>query len=1310
MSTAMDLLSGWVCDDVLTVDLESRRIIIPDTVENLGVESDDSVRVLHFQVPRQYCEVDLATFAVRVNYKNTSGAGGCCDISNFSIEGGAIKFDWLVERQVTVKRGVVAFNVCFREIVNDVVEREFNTTPATLPVLEGLETSEEIVSEYADVFEQLRNELTELAGSGSGSGGGGTGSNGATFIPNVDTNGNISWTNDGGLPNPTTRNIKGPAGADGKAGERGKGVYYTTTVLHGDEMNVPLDTINFGGMSLSAIDIVGNLVIDPEGNVGSIKTFHTTYVICKKLFCIAGEDGVIFTPHINSDGDFWFTNDGDLPNATVVNLKGPQGDTGERGTGFHYVTGNIGSGTGRLALTSIEGYATLVLGDYIIDSKGTVAVVSARYTENGIEYVECIRRFSIKGPKGDKGDTGATGPAGADGAKGAQGEKGEQGPQGPTGPAGKSAYAYAQDGGFTGTEAEFAERMAQDIPSATFLGDNPTGGVDNDTVDTWLELGYGVAWISEPNQVNDQPAQYGFIINYAHNLDVFQIFQDQMNGDTYLRCGDRNASWMRSWSRIPTANGDGYVNVGGVTASDGETSTTMYPSGIGDGNGNFWIDQAGDAWFKEAYVGSGDNYKKLATEEYVTEGAVLVIEQTLTDEQKAQARANIGITGTGADGTKIHVWDGNAPPDDNATGLTPFEKELLNISGGDTVAVGDLIISESGIIYEIMQIDGNVVHGEMRTPLNFIKDAAIVQVAGQSENKIMSQKAVTDLVNNLLSGGSGGGMYETVDSVDEMTDTTKSYILSSTGTIWSYLPVETEQEVDVTEQIVSTADNPAKDGYTMGTSSESANASYTISPYIDLHKYGFPCTLHLNGLQWVTETPSGKIRVQAYNESKEYIIQYSTAKSGSGYWPYAATHATIIDGTHADVDFPEAYYINTSKTVRYLRFGAIGKWADADVSVTYKGKETVTGDPQWVDTGVLVSDITEFAITNADVSNFMGTADYSDSDYTTTNVSTYCTKDYFRKDLGLPAFITWENDPMASDYAVAISTVSGFGGSSASIYYAKDTRLAIYNLLPGATYYYKVHALLVNGSKKLLKEGSFAIKAGTRLLNIEGIQNVRDVGGYTGKDGKTVKYGLIYRGSAMDEDVARHLCITDKGKEEMLLRVGIMTDIDLRYGKTASSLGTSETGVDFINTSSGYDNYATAITNVTQQKNFAKLLESIVAQLNANKPIYIHCQGGCDRTGTLVFLLLGLLGVSESDLAKEYELSSFSPIGFTRTRNSTKYTGMVDALKTYAGGTITDKFVAFATAAITAENGTREDADKIDATSLIDSFRSLMLA
>lgn len=52
-----------------------------------------------------------------------------------------------------------------------------------------------------------------------------TGAPGTTFTPHLDENGNLSWTNDGGLDNPTTQNIRGAAGTKGETGPAGKSAY-----------------------------------------------------------------------------------------------------------------------------------------------------------------------------------------------------------------------------------------------------------------------------------------------------------------------------------------------------------------------------------------------------------------------------------------------------------------------------------------------------------------------------------------------------------------------------------------------------------------------------------------------------------------------------------------------------------------------------------------------------------------------------------------------------------------------------------------------------------------------------------------------------------------------------------------------------------------------------------------------------------------------------------------------------------------------------------------------------------------------------
>lgn len=96
-----------------------------------------------------------------------------------------------------------------------------------------------------------------------------SGKNGATFTPAVDSNGNLSWTNDGNLANPASVNIKGQQGLPGKDGSNGKD----------------------------------------------------------------GSDGITFIPSVDSNGNLSWTNNGDLDNPPTVNIKGPKGDQGPAGEG-----------------------------------------------------------------------------------------------------------------------------------------------------------------------------------------------------------------------------------------------------------------------------------------------------------------------------------------------------------------------------------------------------------------------------------------------------------------------------------------------------------------------------------------------------------------------------------------------------------------------------------------------------------------------------------------------------------------------------------------------------------------------------------------------------------------------------------------------------------------------------------------------------------------------------------------------------------------------------------------------------------------
>lgn len=519
---------------------------------------------------------------------------------------------------------------------------------------------------------------------------------------------------------------------------------------------------------------------------------------------------------------------------------------------------------------------------------------------------------------------------------------------------------------------------------------------------------------------------------------------------------------------------------------------------------------------------------------------------------------------------------------------------------------------------------------------------------------------------------------EFVNSIDECTDTTKLYVLPD-GYIYAYVKdlfIET-----FTDRIIGTTDNPWGAGR-LSSGVPNGAAGYVTTPYIDLIRYSVPFELHLEGIQFVYNN-DGNRRYSQYASDKTHMqTDMNQETSFQTYWK-DAIFKDKGDGTCV-ISFTPPVTNKSGVTVGYARFSGQGTEANANVYITYEKEVIKQG---WKNIGISFVyrniDIANFTLSNPSVKAFVETADYKDDDYSYTNVDGYTGADYYRKDLPLPIIIGWEFNTNAVQYTVSINTLSAVLGTGMQTYYTKDNSISIYNLIPDTTYYYKVYGLCADGTTVLIKEGSITTtKDRTRMLNIDGIQNTRDIGGYmSGISGasKMVKYGLIYRGSAIDETISDNLHITDEGKKELLIRVGVKTDLDLR-GKNNVSESVLGNSVDFYAPQYSYSNYAGAITDATSRGYFKDMLEYIVTQLAANKPVYIHCSGGCDRTGTLVFLLLGLLGVSESDLAKEYELSSFSAIGKGRKRDSATYDyrGMVAALKEYRGETIASKFYDFA--------------------------------
>lgn len=144
-------------EDICVIDSDMRIIDIPEQFKVLGVESDKDVRAMQFRVPKTYKGTDLSAFTISVNYQNARGTKDRYVVTDKKVSGDQIEFSWTVGKTATVYRGDTRFIVCMRLVGSDgVIQKEFNTTLATMTVLEGLEVDNPVIEqEEKDIIAQL---------------------------------------------------------------------------------------------------------------------------------------------------------------------------------------------------------------------------------------------------------------------------------------------------------------------------------------------------------------------------------------------------------------------------------------------------------------------------------------------------------------------------------------------------------------------------------------------------------------------------------------------------------------------------------------------------------------------------------------------------------------------------------------------------------------------------------------------------------------------------------------------------------------------------------------------------------------------------------------------------------------------------------------------------------------------------------------------------------------------------------------------------------------------------------------------------
>lgn len=253
-----------------------------------------------------------------------------------------------------------------------------------------------------------------------------------------------------------------------------------------------------------------------------------------------------------------------------------------------------------------------------------------------------------------------------------------------------------------------------------------------------------------------------------------------------------------------------------------------------------------------------------------------------------------------------------------------------------------------------------------------------------------------------------------------------------------------------------------------------------------------------------------------------------------------------------------------------------------------------------------------------------------------------------------PVRFCWRAERLDRDQRLIIGMDEAFSHSREIVCPPGVRTAEVYNLRAGQRYFWKI-VVPFPGVKSPVSDFSTQDEAPT-MYRVEGLTNVRDLGGWKTLSGKRVKRGLIVRGCEMDT----HHDITDEGRRVMLEELGIRTDFDMR-GEAVGKIDRSPLGsaVRFeLIPVKAYGEYFEPDQNAACRQVFALLADETAY------PLYIHCWGGADRVGTVVLLLGALLGVDDESLIKDYELTSFSVWG-ERSRTSLLFTTLLEALNRY---------------------------------------------
>jgi len=205
-----------------------------------------------------------------------------------------------------------------------------------------------------------------------------------------------------------------------------------------------------------------------------------------------------------------------------------------------------------------------------------------------------------------------------------------------------------------------------------------------------------------------------------------------------------------------------------------------------------------------------------------------------------------------------------------------------------------------------------------------------------------------------------------------------------------------------------------------------------------------------------------------------------------------------------------------------------------------------------------------------------------------------------------------------------------------------------------------------------MEGASTTASSGSQSINLEGVGNARQLGGYVGADGKVVKDGVLLRTASLGEATKADI---DRLKNTYNLAeiIDLRTDVEAEYdpeikidgvknlnlliideeamSKSMESLSNKDLkklgsgnlvkilevikGLGIV----GDQMYVNFLSHDAGKQGYAQMFRELL-ELPEGQSLLFHCTQGKDRTGCAAMLILAALGVDEQTILDDYMLTN----------------------------------------------------------------------